>query len=43
MNTKIIVSSNCQTGEISAALKFLLPNSIIQPLPLPAIDDEKAK
>lgn len=36
---KIVVSSNCQTGGISATLKILFPGQAIVPIPLPNKED----
>jgi hypothetical protein len=42
---RILVSSNCQTGGIAAALQTIFPNERIDPIPLPtfsATEDEQA-
>ena len=40
---RIIVSSNCQTGGIAAALQVIFPDDEIIPLPLPAHTDVEAE
>ena len=39
MNRRIIVSANCQTGGVAAALAAILPSDQIIPFPLPVVGD----
>lgn len=40
---QVIVSSNCQTGGIAAALQVIFPNDVITPLPLPTFVNIEAE
>lgn len=42
MNESIVVSSNCQTGGIAAALRAIFPTHAITPFPTPSSDDASA-
>ncbi|MBI5006886.1 MAG: hypothetical protein HZB95_07135 [Nitrosomonadales bacterium] len=39
---KVLVSSNCQTGGVAAALQVIFPDDEVTPVPLPALDNAEA-